>query len=44
MVVLKEDGKPLLLVEIKKKYEARGYRVERGFIVTSEDVLGQVFS
>jgi len=31
-------------VETKKKYEVRGYRVERRFIVTSREVLGQVFS
>ena len=44
IAVLKDDGMPLLLVETKKKYEVRGYRVERRFIVTSREVLGQVFS
>jgi len=44
LAVLKDDGAPLLLVETKKKYEVRGYKVVRRFIVTSEEVLGQVFS
>jgi len=44
IAVLKDDGVPLLLVETKKKYEVRGYKVERRFIVTSEEVLGQIFS
>lgn len=44
IAVIKDDGMPLLLIETKKKYETRGFRVERRFIVTSEEVLGQVFS
>jgi len=45
IAVIKEDGKPLLLVETKKKYEVRGSRDEkRKFIVTSSEVLGQVFA
>jgi len=44
IAVIKEDGKPLLLVETKKKYEARGFRAERRFVVTSDEVLGQVFA
>jgi len=45
IVVLVDGDKPLLLIETKKKYE-RGvtYRAERRFHVTSEEVLGQVFS
>jgi type I restriction-modification system DNA methylase subunit len=39
--VLKDDGKPLLIIETKKKYEAGGYRVERLFMPTSEEVVGQ---
>jgi len=42
--VLKDDGEPLLLVETKKKYEKRSPGVEWRFIVTSGEVLGQVFS
>jgi type I restriction-modification system DNA methylase subunit len=41
VVVLKDDGNPILIVETKKKYEARGFRVERRFIPTSEEVVGQ---
>ncbi|MEM4977222.1 MAG: type I restriction enzyme HsdR N-terminal domain-containing protein [Desulfurococcaceae archaeon] len=45
IVVLVDGDKPLLLIETKKKYEERGtYRAERKFHVTSEEVLGQVFS
>lgn len=41
IAVLKDDGKPLLIIETKKKYEIRGYRVERLFIPTSGEVVGQ---
>jgi len=41
-VVLKDDGKPILIIETKKKYEKRGYRSETLFIPTSEHVVGQV--
>ena len=41
IAVLKDDGKPLLIIETKKKYEAGGYRVERLFMPTSEEVVGQ---
>ncbi|MEM4959318.1 MAG: N-6 DNA methylase [Nanopusillaceae archaeon] len=45
IVVFVEGGKPLLLIETKKKYEKEGtYRAEYRFHVTSEEVLGQVFS
>lgn len=45
IAVLVEGEKPLLVIETKKKYERGGsYRVERRFHVTSEEVLGQVFS
>jgi type I restriction-modification system DNA methylase subunit len=42
IAVLKDDGLPILLIETKKKYERGGWRVERRFIPTSEDVVGQV--
>jgi type I restriction-modification system DNA methylase subunit len=43
LAVLKDDGKPILLIETKKvRHDARGVSVERRFIVTSEDVVGQV--
>jgi type I restriction-modification system DNA methylase subunit len=43
LAILKDDGKPILLIETKKvRHHARGFRVERRFIVTSEDVVGQV--
>jgi hypothetical protein len=41
IAVLKDDGLPILLIETKKKYERGGGRVERRFIPTSEDVVGQ---
>jgi type I restriction-modification system DNA methylase subunit len=41
IAVLKDDGKPLLIIETKKKYEAGGYRIERLFMPTSEEVVGQ---
>lgn len=41
IAVLKDGGNPILLVETKKKYEVRGFRVERRFVVTSEEVVGQ---
>jgi tRNA1(Val) A37 N6-methylase TrmN6 len=43
IAVLKDDGKPILLIETKKKYErGSSYKVERLFIPTSEHVVGQV--
>jgi len=43
LAVLKDDDKPILLIETKKvRHDARGFSVERRFIVTSEDVVGQV--
>jgi type I restriction-modification system DNA methylase subunit len=42
LAVLKDDGRPILLIETKKKYERGGYRAERLFIPTSEHVMGQV--
>ena len=45
LAILKDDNKPILLIETKKiKRDARGFSVERRFIVTSEDVVGQVVS
>ena len=44
IAVIKDDGDPLLLIETKKKYEGRGRRIEWRFLVTSGEVLGQVFS
>jgi type I restriction-modification system DNA methylase subunit len=41
IAVLKDDDLPILLIETKKKYERGGWRVERRFIPTSEDVVGQ---
>jgi methylase of polypeptide subunit release factors len=41
IAVLKDDGKPLLIIETKKKYEAKDYRAERLFMPTSEEVVGQ---
>jgi type I restriction-modification system DNA methylase subunit len=41
IAVLKDDGLPILLIETKKKYERGGWRVERRFVPTSEDVVGQ---
>uniref|UniRef100_A0A7J3Z9D4 Site-specific DNA-methyltransferase (adenine-specific) n=1 Tax=Ignisphaera aggregans TaxID=334771 RepID=A0A7J3Z9D4_9CREN len=42
LAVLKDDGKPILLIETKKvRHDARGFRIERRFIVTSEEVVGQ---
>jgi hypothetical protein len=40
VVVLKDDGLPILLIETKK-YERGEWRVERRFIPTSEDIVGQ---
>jgi len=43
LAVLKDDNKPILLIETKKvRHDARGVSVERRFIVTSEEVVGQV--
>jgi type I restriction-modification system DNA methylase subunit len=42
LAVLKDDGRPILLIETKKKYERGGYRAEKLFIPTSEHVVGQV--
>jgi type I restriction-modification system DNA methylase subunit len=45
IAVLKDDGKPLLIIETKKKKERGGsWSVERHFIITSEDVVGQAAS
>jgi len=45
LAVLKDDKKPILLIETKKiKRGDRGFSVERRFIVTSEDVVGQVIA
>ncbi|MCQ4448685.1 MAG: N-6 DNA methylase [Sulfolobales archaeon] len=45
IAVLKDDGKPLLIIETKKKKERGGsWSVERRFIPTSEDVVGQAAS
>ncbi len=41
IAVLKDDGNPVLIIETKKKYEWRGFRVETRFIPTSEHVVGQ---
>jgi len=45
IAVLKDDGNPLLIIETKKKKERGGsWSVERRFIPTSEDVVGQAAS
>ncbi|MEM1696783.1 MAG: N-6 DNA methylase [Desulfurococcaceae archaeon] len=45
IAILVDGDKPLLVIETKKRYEREGsYRAERRFHVTSEEVLGQVFS
>ncbi|MFP3320915.1 MAG: N-6 DNA methylase, partial [Acidilobus sp.] len=45
IAVLKDDDKPLLIIETKKKKERGGsWSVERRFIPTSEDVVGQAAS
>ncbi|MCQ4450395.1 MAG: N-6 DNA methylase [Sulfolobales archaeon] len=45
IAVLKDDGNPLLIIETKKKKERGGsWSVERHFIPTSEDVVGQAAS
>ncbi|MEM4847801.1 MAG: N-6 DNA methylase, partial [Thermosphaera sp.] len=45
IAVLVDGDKPLLVIETKKKYETEsGHRFEYRFHVTSEEVLGQVFS
>ncbi len=44
IAVLKDDGKPILIIETKKKYETKGYRIERTFIPTSEEVVGQAIA
>jgi type I restriction-modification system DNA methylase subunit len=45
IAVLKDDEKPLLIIETKKKNERGGsWSVERHFIPTSEDVVGQAAS
>jgi|LJSS01.1.fsa_nt_gb type I restriction-modification system DNA methylase subunit len=43
IAVLKDDNKPILLIETKKKYEKEKVRpsVERRFMPTSEGVVGQ---
>jgi len=43
LAVLRDDGLPILLIETKKvRHGARGFSVEKRFIVTSEEVVGQV--
>ena len=45
IAVLKDDGNPLLIIETKKKKERGGsWSVEKHFIPTSEDVVGQAAS
>jgi type I restriction-modification system DNA methylase subunit len=45
IAILKDDEKPLLIIETKKKNERGGsWSVERYFIPTSEDVVGQAAS
>jgi type I restriction-modification system DNA methylase subunit len=45
IAVLKDNGNPLLIIETKKKKERGGsWSVERHFIPTSEDVVGQAAS
>jgi len=44
IAVIKDDDLPLMIIETKKKYEVRGFRAERRFIATSDEVLGQVFA
>ncbi len=42
IAVLKDDGNPILIIETKKKYErGGGFRIERRFVPTSEEVVGQ---
>ena len=41
IAVIKDDGKPIIIIETKKKYEVKGYSTERRFIPTSEKVVGQ---
>jgi type I restriction-modification system DNA methylase subunit len=41
IAVIKDDGKPIIIIETKKKYEVKGYSTERRFIPTSEEVVGQ---
>jgi len=43
IAVLAEGGRPLLIIETKKKYESSG-RVARRFVASSDEVLGQVFA
>ncbi|MGC9108554.1 MAG: hypothetical protein ACP5IE_10265, partial [Infirmifilum sp.] len=45
IVVLKDDGMPLLIIETKRKIERYGgWRVERNFIVSSPEVVGQAMA
>lgn len=45
IALLKDDNKPLLIIETKKKYERdKGWKIERRFIPTSEEVVGQAVS
>jgi len=44
LAILKDDGNPLLIIETKKKYERGGWKVERNFMPTSEEVVGQAVS
>lgn len=45
IALLKDDNKPLLIIETKKKYKGmKGWKIERRFIPTSEEVVGQAVS
>ncbi|MGC8988446.1 restriction endonuclease subunit M, partial [Infirmifilum sp.] len=45
IAVLKDDGRPLLIIETKRKIERHGgWRVERNFIVSSPEVVGQAMA
>jgi len=45
IVVLKDDGNPILIIETKRKVERPGsFRVERRFMVTSPEVVGQAMA
>jgi len=44
IAVIKDDDLPLMIIETKKKYEVRGFRAEKRFIATSDEVLGQAFA
>jgi len=44
IAVLIEGGKPLVIIETKKKYEVKGFKARRRFIASSDEVVGQVFA